>query len=439
MNDRCYFLMENSDLSVMKAVIIAVGGEILAGDTLDTNSNFIARELKKIGIALEAILTVKDQRLAIVSALARGFEMADLILITGGLGPTKDDQTLGALGEYFGVSAEMDPKTYEHLKSILEKRNRPHLLDLNQNQALVLKGARVFQNAHGTAPCQMIEKEGKIAICMPGVPYEVKPLVIEQILPYLSSRFSFPFLETKTVSVSGIPESKLSNLIEEWELSLPENLSLSYLPVEGRIKLQLSGSGFNREELQKQLSDRFDKIRPLLEPYVFSWDGNEIEQVLLTLLQRENLTLSVAESCTGGTISSHLVGIPGISAHYLGGIVPYDTKQKVKQLGVSEKTIKENGVVSLEVAQEMSLCCQKRFGSDVSIATTGAAGPSTDSYGTPVGEVFYSVRVRDFELTRRLFLPHLQRIDFMNFVSLRALHELAEILVKRKADWLTKT
>lgn len=421
----------------MKAVIIAVGGEILAGDTLDTNSNFIAKELKKIGIALEAILTVKDELTAIVSALGRAFEIADLVLTTGGLGPTKDDQTLLAFGNYFGVSASIDPATYEHLKSILEKRNRPYLLDLNKNQALVLEGAKVFQNEHGTAPCQMMEKAGKIAICMPGVPYEVKPLVKDQIIRYLSSRFSLPFLVTRTVSVSGIPESELSDLIEEWELSLPKHLSLSYLPVEGRIKLQLSGSGTNLELLKKQLADTFEPIRPLLEPYVFSWYGSEIEAVLYTLLQKENLTLSVAESCTGGSISSCLVSIPGISANYLGGIVPYDTNQKVKQLGVSAKTIEEFGVVSSEVAMEMSLRCQKLFGSDVSIATTGAAGPSSDAYDTPVGEVFYSIRVHNIEVTRRLYLPHLERKDFMNFVTLRALHELAEILVKRRLDWLS--
>ncbi|MHA6727260.1 CinA family nicotinamide mononucleotide deamidase-related protein [Chryseobacterium sp. A301] len=420
----------------MKAVIIAVGGEILSGDTLDTNSNFIATELKKIGVALEAILTVKDELAEIVSALGRAFERADLVLTTGGLGPTKDDQTLLAFGRYFGVSSAIDPATYEHLKSILEKRNRSYLLDLNKNQALVLEGAKVFQNEHGTAPCQMMEKEGKIAICMPGVPYEVKPLVKDQIIPYLSSRFSLPFLVTRTVSVSGIPESELSNLIEEWELSLPKHLSLSYLPVEGRIKLQLSGSGNNLELLKKELTDTFEPIRSLLAPFVFSWDGSSIEAVLHTLLQKEKLTLSVAESCTGGTISSCLVSVPGISAHYLGGIVPYDTSQKVKLLGVREKTIQEFGVVSSEVAKEMSLCCQKFFGSELAIATTGAAGPSSDAYNTPVGEVYYSIRVHDFEVTRRLYLPHLDRKDFMNFVSLRALHELAEILVKRRMDWL---
>ncbi len=407
-----------------------IGEEILSGHTKDTNSSFIASELKAIGISVHRILTVKDELSEILWAFSKAFESSDLVFTTGGLGPTKDDKTLLAYADYFETQLFIDPETLAHLTRRLEKANRAYLLDLNKSQATVLKGARVFQNDHGTAPCQWIEKNNKYAVCLPGVPYEVKPLVREKLIPYLVSRFSFPFMESRTVTLTGIPESELSNLIEPWELSLPSEVSLSYLPVGNRIKLHLATSAPTRALSSSRLDLAIETLRPYVSAYVLAWNTSEIEVLVKDLLEKRNLSLSVVESCTGGEISRLLVTVPGISKNFKGALVAYDTEMKIKVLGVKEETISTHGVASLEVASEMSDRCLALFQSDAAISTTGVAGPSSDAFASPLGEVFISVRVGDKEQTRHLNLPHFDRTDFMNFVSQRALQALAEMLVK---------
>lgn len=416
----------------MNAVLITIGDEILSGNTVDTNSNFIASELKNIGIAVKRIFTISDEVATITETLKSAFEIAEIVITTGGLGPTKDDKTKTAFANYFEDEIVLCNTTYEHLKNLLEKRNRAYMLDINRNQAEVLSKATVFQNDNGTAPCQMMEKDGKIAVCLPGVPYEVKPLIREKIIPFLAEKFSLNHIKTRIISVVGIPESLLSNTIEDWELALPNHVQLSYLPIGNRIKLRLTATGADRDLLNRNLDEQIEKLKPYISDHVISWDGNDIQSILKDILIEKKLTVSSAESCTGGELARLLTSVSGSSAYFIGGIIPYDYHQKIEMLGVSEKTIQERTVVSEEVAQEMSLGCQKLFKTDISISTTGVAGPTSDEFNNEIGTVYYSVRVKDFEQTNRLYLPHFDRGDFINFVSQRVLQDLVEILVNGK-------
>ena len=418
--------------SFMKAVIITIGDEILSGNTIDTNSNFIAAQLKNIGIPVLQIFTVSDEVETIKNTLKDALQVADLVITTGGLGPTKDDKTKTAFAEYFHDELKLDEKTFEHLKKLMIKRKREHLLEINKNQAVVLSKAHIFQNENGTAPCQMIAEKGKIAICLPGVPYEVKPLISDKIIPYLREHFSLNHITNKIISVVDFPESLLALTIEEWENELPENISLSYLPIGNRVKLRLTGIGNDSSEIENQLNCAIEKLKPLIGEKVISWNGNEIQEILKEIMLQKNLTLSVAESCTGGELSRLITSVSGSSSYFVSGIIPYDYHKKIEILGVSEKTIAEKTVVSEEVAQEMSFGCQNLFKTDISLSTTGVSGPNTDEFNNEIGTVFYSVRVRDYEKTNRLYLPHMERNDFGNFVSQRVLQDLVEILVSEK-------
>jgi nicotinamide-nucleotide amidase len=415
-----------------KAVLITIGDEILSGNTIDTNSNFIATQLKNIGFKVVQIFTISDEIETIKKTLKSAFELGNLVITTGGLGPTKDDKTKKAFAEFFNDTLVSDAETLEHLRQLLIKRKREHLFDINLPQADILSKSKVFQNHNGTAPSLMVEENGKIAICLPGVPYEVKPLIKNQIIPYLQEKFEQNFIVSRIISVVNFPESLLSETIETWELALPSTISLSYLPIANRVKLRLTATGKNEEILNQQLDEEITKLKPLIQENIISENGDSIEEILHDLLISKNLTISTAESCTGGELSHLITSVSGSSNYFLGGICTYQTQKKSEILGVSEDLIKEKTVVSEEVAQSMSLGCQNLFKTDISLSTTGVAGPNSDEFESEIGTVFYSIRVHNFEKTFKLYLPHLERKDFMNFVSMKVLQDLIEILIKEK-------
>jgi len=416
----------------MNAVLITIGDEILSGNTIDTNSNFIATQLKNIGFKVVQIFTISDEIETIKKTLKSAFELGNLVITTGGLGPTKDDKTKKAFAEFFNDTLVSDTETLEHLRQLLIKRKREHLFDINLPQAEILSKSKVFQNHNGTAPSLMVEENGKIAICLPGVPYEVKPLIKNQIIPYLQEKFEQNFIVSRIISVVNFPESLLSETIETWELALPSTISLSYLPIANRVKLRLTATGKNEEILNQQLDEEITKLKPLIQDNIISENGDSIEEILHDLLISKNLTISTAESCTGGELSHLITSVSGSSNYFLGGICTYQTQKKSEILGVSESLIQEKTVVSEEVAQAMSLGCQKLFKTDISLSTTGVAGPNSDEFESEIGTVFYSIRVQNFEKTFKLYLPHLERKDFMNFVSMKVLQDLIEILIKEK-------
>ena len=414
------------------AVLITIGDEILSGNTIDTNSNFIATQLKNIGFKVVQIFTISDEIETIKKNLKSAFELGNLVITTGGLGPTKDDKTKKAFAEFFNDTLVSDTETLEHLRQLLIKRKREHLFDINLPQAEILSKSKVFQNHNGTAPSLMVEENGKIAICLPGVPYEVKPLIKNQIIPYLQEKFEQNFIVSRIISVVNFPESLLSETIETWELALPSTISLSYLPIANRVKLRLTATGKNEEILNQQLDEEITKLKPLIQENIISENGDSIEEILHDLLISKNLTISTAESCTGGELSHLITSVSGSSNYFLGGICTYQTQKKSEILGVSESLIQEKTVVSEEVAQAMSLGCQNLFKTDIALSTTGVAGPNSDEFESEIGTVFYSIRVHNFEKTFKLYLPHLERKDFMNFVSMKVLQDLIEILIKEK-------
>ncbi|WP_073180398.1 CinA family nicotinamide mononucleotide deamidase-related protein [Cruoricaptor ignavus] len=417
---------------MMKACILSIGDEILSGSTVDTNSNFIAQKLKSIGIAVSEIRTISDDMEVIKNALQQGFQKNDLIITTGGLGPTRDDKTKMAFVEFFGDELVFDEATFENLRQIFKQRNREHLLELNRPQAEIPKSAHIFLNDYGTAPSLLMQKDGKTAICLPGIPSEMKALMRTKIIPHLKNEHQLNFIISRTLTLVNIPESLLAEKIEAWELALPKNLSLSYLPIGNRIKLKITGLGENGREVKTQISDEVEKLHPLISENVISWNGESITEIFATAVFNSGLTLSTAESCTGGEIAKLITSIPGISPFFKGGIVAYETAKKVEILKVSQQTIDTYSVVSQQVAQEMSEGCRQIFDTDIAISTTGVAGPMSDEDGNEIGTVFYSIRVKDFEITKKLFLPHYERKDFMAFVAQKTLQDLVEILTLGK-------
>lgn len=417
-------------LYMQKAVLITIGDEILSGNTVDTNSNFIAAQLKNIGIQVVQILTVSDEIETIKTALKNALLLGNIVFTTGGLGPTRDDRTKKALAEFFGDTLELDEATFQHLKQYLEKRGRTPILERNREQAFVPAKCTVFQNHNGTAPCMMMAENGQMVFSLPGVPFEVKPLVKNQIIPFLKQKLELYFITSRVVSVVGIPESILADKIESWEMALPKDMSLSYLPVGTRVKLKLTSAGDNEHAQLAALQKAVEDLLPILKENIIATDGDRIEQILGEILQQKKLRISVAESCTGGALANLIVSNPGSSQYFVGGMIAYEISQKINILRVSENTIAENTVVSEKVASEMALGCQHLFHTDISISTTGVAGPGTDNAGNSVGLVFYTIRIKNHEKTHRLFLPHLERVDFQNFVSQKILQDLVTALVE---------
>lgn len=416
---------------MQNAVLITIGDEILSGNTIDTNSNFIANELKNIGIKVVQIFTISDEVETIKITLKSAFEIGNIVITTGGLGPTRDDKTKKALAEFFDDKIALDEVTFEHLKNYMEKRGRSEILERNREQAFVPTKSTVFQNHFGTAPCMMMEQKGKLSFSLPGVPYEVKPLIKDQIIPYLKNKFNLNYISTRIISVVGIPESILADIIESWELALPENLALSYLPVGTRVKLRLTATGIDESFLQIQLENEIQKLFPLIGKNIIATSEDKIEKILGEILQDKKLTVSTAESCTGGELAKMIVSNPGSSKYFVGGIIPYATEKKIQILNVSQKTIDEFTVVSAQVAEEMALGCQKLFGSDISLSTTGVAGPGKGEDGKEIGTVFYTIRVKEDVTNGKLYLPHLDRPDFSYFVSQKIIQDLVGILINK--------
>ena len=410
------------------AILITIGDEILSGTTLDTNSNFIAEQLKSIGIKVQEIRTISDEVVAIENAFLWAMESTDIVVATGGLGPTKDDKTKKVLAKVFQDNLLLDALTFQHLKNYLKEKNRLDILEINYTQAEIPSKAKVFQNEYGTAPALMMEKNEKIIFCLPGVPYEVKPLMKDKIIPYLRKQFATEFILSKTISVVDVAESILSQNIESWEINLPKNMQLSYLPIANRIKLKLTATGVEKNEVEKQLQQQIHLLKPLIIENVISWDGDKIEEILQQILLQKKWTLSVAESCTGGELSKLITSVSGSSAYFLGGIIAYDYHKKIQILNVNAETIAQKTVVSEEVAREMALGSQQLFASDIAISTTGVAGPNSDAFNNQVGKVYYTIRIKEFEKTFSLFLPHVERKDFMNFVAMKTLQDLIKCI-----------
>ena len=383
----------------MLAEIITIGDEILIGQVVDTNSAWMSKKLNEIGIKVKQITSVSDEREHILEALRLATQRADIILITGGLGPTRDDITKKTLAEYFGFGMKRDQATLENVKRIFARYNAP-LLEVNIAQADVPENCRVLLNKNGTAPGMWFEADGKVIVSMPGVPFEMQYLMEEEVLPQLASRFELPALVHRTILTAGLGESFLAKQIESIEDSLPAHIKLAYLPKLGQVRLRLSAVGEDRDELTREVNSFARQIITAVSEFVVAEDDIPLEQVILKFMEDRKLTLTFAESCTGGYLSHLITQVPGSSAVYLGGTVSYANELKQKVLGVSPSTLETYGAVSEETVREMVEGAVNRFESDYAVAVTGIAGPGGGTPEKPVGMVWIAAASKTKTITR---------------------------------------
>jgi len=377
----------------MLAEIITIGDEILIGQIVDTNSAWMAGRLNEIGIRVKQISSVSDDRQHILTALKEAAVRADLILITGGLGPTKDDITKKTLCEYFGVGLVMNQGALENVERIFArlKGTLTELLEVNRQQALVPENCEVIQNQNGTAPCMWFNEGGKIYVSMPGVPHEMMYLMEGDILPRLKSAFKLPAIVHYTILTAGEGESALANRIADIEDVLPAHIKLAYLPKLGQVRLRLSGYGETEDILKEEVQAYAAKIVERVKNVVVAEEDIPIEKAILNRMEKDSLTLSVAESCTGGYLSHLFTLHPGSSKVFLGGGVTYSNGLKETILGVKSETLEFFGAVSEETVREMVEGALRNFNSDYAVAVTGIAGPDGGTPEKPVGTVWIAV------------------------------------------------
>lgn len=374
----------------MLAEIITIGDEILIGQVVDTNSAWMAGQLNNAGIGVKQISSVSDDKQHILTALKEAAERAELIFITGGLGPTKDDITKNTLAEYFGVGMVENKDALDNVLRIFAKYNRP-MLDINRAQALVPQNCEVIINKNGTAPGMWFNAGGKIYVSMPGVPFEMMYMMEEEVIPKIKTLFKLPAIIHKTILTVGEGESFLATRIADIEDSLPEHIKLAYLPKLGQVRLRLSGQGDNEILLNTQIEQYAARIVERVGEHVAAEEDIALEKTILNFMSEHDLTLSAAESCTGGYISHLLTQHPGSSKVFLGGAVSYSNQLKESVLGVKHETLETYGAVSQETVIEMAEGALRNFGSDYAVAVTGIAGPDGGTPEKPVGTVWIAV------------------------------------------------
>jgi nicotinamide-nucleotide amidase len=376
----------------MKAVIVTIGDEILIGQIVDTNSAFIAKSLDKIGVEIHEMISISDNKQHILDTFSKFQNKVDLVIITGGLGPTKDDITKKTFCDYFDDELVVNDEVLKHVTQIIEGFYKRKITQLNIDQALVPSKCTVLHNQVGTAPGMWMKKENTVFISLPGVPFEMKYLVENEIIPKIVVEYKRPYIIHKTVLTYGIGESLLAETIENWENNLPDFIKLAYLPSPGRVRLRLSARGTDKEFLEQSIFENVTSLSKILGDSIVGFDDDEtLEIVVGRLLTQQNKTISTAESCTGGKIAQVLTSVSGASNYFKGSVVSYATETKIALLGISEELIKEYSVVSAEVAREMAVNIQKLMKTDYAIATTGNAGPSKGDSDAEVGTVFIAL------------------------------------------------
>lgn len=380
----------------MKASIITIGDEILIGQITDTNSSYIAKQLDKIGISITEMRSISDDKDQILQTLSEFQNKVDVVIITGGLGPTKDDITKKTICEFCDDELIEDESVLQHVKDLIEGFYKRPITQINKEQALVPSKAEVLFNKMGTAPGMWLQKESTIYISLPGVPYEMKYLIDNEVIPKIVEKFSRPFIIHKTIMTYGRGESLIAEQIEDWENNLPTFIKLAYLPSPGRVRLRLSAKGNNENKLKTAIENEIGKLHTLIGDIIVGLDEDEpIEVVLGKLLTEKGLTIATAESCTGGKIAQTITSVSGASAYFKGSVVSYATEIKESVLEISSEVIKKYSVVSKEVAKEMVLSVQKMMKSNIAIATTGNAGPLKGDADAEVGTVFIGICIGD--------------------------------------------
>lgn len=374
----------------MEAEIITIGDEILIGQIVDTNSAWMGQQLNLAGIKVKQITSVTDDPAHIVKALDEARTRVSIILITGGLGPTKDDLTKKTLATYFNMGWRTDEAVLEHVTALFMRFGR-EITPVNKLQAELPDGCITLHNEMGTAPGMWFDYDGKVFVSMPGVPFEMKSIMTTGVLPRLREKFQLPFIFHKTILTQGIGESALAELIEPWEDSLaPFGIKLAYLPSPGIVRLRMTSSG-EEETVKKNTAAKLAELQQLIPEYIFGYDDDVLPEVLGKVLLAKNATLAVAESCTGGYIAQQVTSIAGSSAYFIGGVVAYSNQVKMQLLGVKSESLEQYGAVSEEVVIQMAEGIRRKMNADYSIATTGIAGPGGGSAEKPVGTIWIAV------------------------------------------------
>jgi nicotinamide-nucleotide amidase len=411
----------------MLAEIITIGDELLIGQVIDTNSAFIAKQLNKIGVSVYQITSVQDDKPHILRALKDAENKVNIVILTGGLGPTKDDITKKTLAEYFNDTLVKSEAVLENIESIWKQHVRTTLLQVNKDQALIPSKAKVLMNKLGTAPGMWIEKDDKVFISLPGVPYEMNALVENEVIPKLKDKFHCPYILHKTLLVYGLGESALAERIEAWEDALPKHIKLAYLPNLGKMRLRLSTKGFDEKLLKQQVQQQIDQVIPLIKDEFAGFEDEEgsVEIVIAKQLIKLGKTLSIAESCTGGAVAERFTVNSGASAYFNGGVVTYATQSKIDVLGVSREEIDTHSVVSAQVVESMATNALRLFQSDYAMATTGNAGPTKGESDAEVGTVFIAIATKTNVYSKEFNFGNL-RLKVIN----KAVNKALEMMLK---------
>ncbi|HET9570221.1 MAG TPA: competence/damage-inducible protein A [Bacteroidales bacterium] len=380
--------------------IITIGDEILIGQIVDTNSAWMARELNKDGFRVHQITTVSDDESHILKAVEGAFGRADIVLMTGGLGPTKDDITLQTLCRYFKTHLIHNQDVVNNIQEVFAHRGNV-LNPLTLGQAMVPASATIIQNKRGSAPVTWFDKKGKVLVSMPGVPFEMEWVMSNEVLPRLRAKFNTPTLLHKTVLVVGIAESTLAMKLTDWENELNACLKLAYLPSPGMVKLRLSGFLADRKQLETIIESELVKLRVLLENAILAEEDAPVEEIIGRLLKEKGLWIATAESCTGGNIAKQITNVSGSSSYFAGAIVAYQNELKIQELGVSPDTLRNFGAVSQKTVEEMAEGIRKKLKTDIGVGVSGIAGPTGSTDGKPVGTVWICVCSQEKNITRR--------------------------------------
>ncbi len=406
------------------AEIISIGDELLYGQTLDTNAHWISHKLDEYNIKVFQRTTIGDDADQILNAFATAAERVDIVLITGGLGPTKDDLTKPLLAKYFGVGMVHHEEVLRDITLLFAKASR-EVTALNAQQADLPTNCEKITNSVGTAPGMWFYENNTVFVAMPGVPYEMKSIMTQGILPKLHEMFSKGVLHHHIIKTIGITESSLSDLIEDWEVNLPKHIKLAYLPTKGQVKLRMTGSGDDLNTLKQEIDTLQMAIMPKIAKYVYGFGADSLEGVIGKLLNKNNLTLATAESCTGGYLAHMITSVPGSSRYFKGSVIAYSNEVKIAQLGVSTEDLKQQGAVSEEVAKAMAKGVRKELNADIAIAITGIAGPDGGTVEKPVGTVWiaysdkHKTLAKKFNFSRdRTFIVHWSALAALNMIRL---------------------
>lgn len=413
---------------MVRAEIITIGDEILYGQILDTNTQWISFELDKLGINTIRKSSIGDSENEITSILHEAKSRADVVFITGGLGPTKDDLTKKVLADFFNCALAMNVDALQDVTEFFLKRGR-ELTDINRDQALLPTKAQFIPNKQGTAPCMWFDEFGVIWVSMPGVPFEMKAIMENEVIPKLVSHFKTPIIYHKVVKTIGIGESYLSDLIQDWELSLPAHIKLAYLPSLGIVKLRLTAFGDDIEKLKMEVDKQIDALRPFIDSYIFGYNKDEISEVVGHLLLKNKATISLAESCTGGHLSHQFTQVPGCSEYFMGGVISYSNEIKKDVLHVSESILHIDGAVSESCVSAMAKSIREKFKTTYGMATSGIAGPDGGTNEKPVGTVWIALASEGEVMTRKLQLGG-NRLQNIHMTSLNSLNLIRRYLLK---------